>query len=158
MCRLSWYFYITLLLSTLLEERLFCLFNEFLQAEDNQFGFRTALGYSQAISSARYNLPSCDIGFSDCVLSRCSLAFPSVNHYSMFSTLMQRKILIYCLAVLEFWYSNIHAAVTAVSIGKNGSQIFSWGKRGHAGLLSGPALFASNTKWRHQKRSYQTPV
>ena len=127
--------------SKLMEKAILVAFDSYFVTEDNQFGFKEGIGCSHAIFSARTIIESFVAGDSTaniCALDVAS-AFPSVNQCSLFSKLIERKIPVSLLALLEFWYASSHSCV-------KWSNTFSEFFRVESGLLQGsclaPALFA----------------
>jgi exonuclease III len=126
--------------SKLFEKCLLVTFDEYLTTNENQFGFKAGIGCSHAIYAAKSIIDAyCSGGYTANV---CALditkAFPSLNHDSLFNTLMERDVPICLLQLLEFWYNNSYSCIKWVNLY---SELFQLSLGVLQGSCLAPALF-----------------
>ena len=94
-------------ISKILEKAILENFSSYLWSSDNQFGFKKKVGCSHAI----YSLKSVIDHFvnNGSTVNLCSLdvskAFDHVNHYALFTKLMERHIPVCVVMMFRDWYS-----------------------------------------------------
>jgi hypothetical protein len=99
--------------SKLFEKVTLRIFDEFFPTEANQFGFKSGVGCSHAIFSARTIINSIvDGGSTACV---CALdvakAFPSIRHSVLFEKLINLNLPSCFVDLIIFWYSRSKSCV-----------------------------------------------
>jgi len=86
-------------------------FKKFLASADNQFGFKKGVGCNHAIYTVRKivdKLVSNGYTANLCTID-LSKAFDKVNHYALFVKLMDRRIPVCFLSIIENLFSDCHA-------------------------------------------------
>ena len=129
------------ILSKIFEHCILRRFNHYFVSSDNQFGFKKSVGCSHAIYTVRSvvdHYVSNGSTVNLCALD-VSKAFDKMNHHGMFIKLMNRRVPVSLLSMLENWFSN---CITYVKWSGSCSNSFSLtcGIR-QDGVLS-PYLFA----------------
>lgn len=112
-----------------------------LRTSDAQFGFKSGIGCNHAIYSARSIINYCTTNNS--TVNLCSLdiskAFDKINHFAIFSKLMDRQIPRNLISLLANWYSKNFAVVRWNTFLSHSVKMFTGVRQG--GILS-PYLFA----------------
>jgi len=101
------------ILSKLFEHCLFTRYAEFFVTSDNQFGFKRGLSTSHAIYTVRravqfYTARSSSVNLCAIDISK---AFERMNHHGLFLNLMQRKVPVNLLLVIENWFNTCMTCV-----------------------------------------------
>ena len=94
------------IISKILEKCLIERFSKYLWSDDHQFGFKKDCGCSHAIyalKSVMNNFSANGSTINICFLD-VSKAFDRVNHFSLFSKLMNRNVPINIVNLLSSWY------------------------------------------------------
>ena len=129
------------IISKIFEHCLLSFMNIYLTSSDLQFGFKKGYGCNHAIYTVQSTIEYFTINCSTvniCALD-ISKAFDKVNHYALFAQLMDRKVPVGLILLLEQWYSkNITTVKWNACISR--SVKLSAGVR-QGGVLS-PFLFA----------------
>jgi len=88
-------------------------FKDYLATADNQFGFKKNVGCSFAIRTVRSIVDNYAIG--GCTANLCAIdlskAFDKVNHNALFIKLMNRRMPVELLNILNFWFSACYMSV-----------------------------------------------
>jgi len=116
-------------------------FGSYFATSDNQFGFKKQLGCSHAIYTLRCAVDAYVNAGSTvniCTLD-LSKAFDKMNHHGLFIKLMQRRIPINLLCILEHWFS---IGSTCVKWGTYFSCLFNLKCGVRQGGVLSPYLFA----------------
>ena len=100
-------------ISKVFEHCLLFIYKDHLATSDRQFGFKKHTSCAQAIFVVRQVIEHFDKNASTvniCCLD-ISKAFDKLNHFCLFSKLMNRKAPVEFIAVLKDWYSKSFCAV-----------------------------------------------
>ena len=128
-------------MSKLFEHCLLHRFGYFFGTSDNQFGFKHGLGTSHAIYTVRRVVDyyvSRNSTVNICAVD-ISKAFDRMNHHGLFLKLMQRKIPVSVLRVIEDWFAK---CATCVRWGSTLSDTFCLLRGVRQGGVLSPYLFA----------------
>lgn len=131
---------ISSIISKIFEHCILKNYNQFFNTSANQFGYKKGIGCADAIYNVR-----CVVDYftnNGSTVNVCAMdlskAFDRVNHHLMFIKLMDRKIPVNLLSVLEHWLSVCSSCVRWGEIMTNFCSICSGTRQG--GVLS-PFLF-----------------
>ena len=132
---------ISSLLSKLFEKCLINIFNDYLTVSENQFGFKRGVGCSQAIHSVKRVVDFYVAGKGTANLCAIDIkkAYDSVDHIGLFIKLMNRKIPLCLLRLLESWLPN---CVTCIKWSGLFSPLFRLGVGVRQGSSLAPVLFS----------------
>jgi len=128
------------LISKIFESFLLEKFTNYLQPDELQFGFRKKLGCAHAIFAFRNVVEYFNDKGSNVYIGAldASKAFDRLNHYKLYSTLIDRGLPIYFIELVINWYNNLYACV-------RWNGVFSYSFPVKSGVRQGsilsPALF-----------------
>lgn len=128
-------------ISKLFELAILDRFDDYFETSDCQFGFKKKLSCRHAIFSVRNVIEhyvSCGSTVNVCALD-LSKAFDKMNHFVLFNKLMDRKLPVNILHILEVWFSS---SETCVRWGGQFSYFFKLSVGIRQGGVLSPLLFA----------------
>ena len=132
---------ISSVISKVFEHCILHRFKHLFKTSDNQFGFKTGLGCSQAINVVRCVVDRLVKGGS--TVNICSLdlskAFDKMNHHALFIKLMKRQFPLELIIILEKWFSSCFTCVNWYGVK---SLFFSVNIGVRQGGVLSPLLFA----------------
>ena len=99
--------------SKIFESCLLKMANKYLNTSDLQFGFKKGSGCSHAIYTVRSTVEYFNVNNSTvnlCAIDLCK-AFDKVNHYALFTKLLDRNVPRTIVAILKCWYSKVFTTV-----------------------------------------------
>jgi len=104
---------ISSLLAKTFERCLIECFSDYLGVSDNQFGFKTGVGCSHAIYSARRVIEFYNNGRGTANLCAIDIrkAYDSVDHLGLFVKLMERNVPLCLLRLLENWLPSCYTCI-----------------------------------------------
>ena len=133
------YIAISSLLSKLFEKCLINVFGNYFGVSENQFGFKRGVGCSHAINSVKRVVDFYVSGKGTASLCAIDIrkAYDSVDHTGLFIKLMNRRLPVCLLRLLESWLPNCSTCIKCSGKFSAFFQVRSWSK---ARLLVGTAL------------------
>jgi hypothetical protein len=132
---------ISSILSKVLEYCILNRYSTFFNTSDNQFGFKKGIGCTEAIYTVKNAVDHYVKGGSTvniCALD-LSKAFDKTNHYGLYLKLMEKKVPVHLLRLIQHWYS---MSMTCVKWGCQVSKYVRLRTGVRQGGVLSPFLFA----------------
>jgi len=129
------------IISKVFEHCLLLVYKDYLHTSDRQFGFKKNISCTQAIYTVRHVIDHFVTNGSTvniCCLDICK-AFDKVNHYSLFSKLIDRNVPMCLITILKNWYEKSYCQVKWGSVLSEPFALLAGVRQG--GVLS-PILFS----------------